>query len=108
VRTSIVIEGANGPTPPAADEILRVNGITVVPDIFANGGGVTVSYFEWVQNVQRYSWTEERVNEELRQRITAGYRRLVSEATAAGDNDLRAAAFRLAVGRVAAATQLRS
>jgi glutamate dehydrogenase (NAD(P)+) len=108
VRAAIVIEGANGPTTPEADEILRRRGITVVPDIFANGGGVTVSYFEWVQNVQRYSWTEERVNKELQQRMANGYRRLVSEATAAGDNDLRAAAFRLAIGRVAAATQLRS
>ncbi len=108
VQAAVVIEGANGPTTPEADEILRERGITVVPDIFANGGGVTVSYFEWVQNVQRYSWTEDRVNRELQERMTAGYHRLISEAKAAGSSDLRAAAFRLAVGRVAAATQLRS
>ena len=108
VQANIVVEGANGPTTPEADEILRERGVTIVPDIFANSGGVTVSYFEWVQNVQRYSWTEERVNEELHQRMAAGYRQLSSEAQAAGSSDLRAAAYRLAVGRVAAATQLRS
>ncbi len=108
VQATIVVEGANGPTTPAADEMLQQREITVVPDIFANGGGVTVSYFEWVQNVQRYSWTEKRVNDELRQRMADGYRRLVSEAKAAGSSDLRAAAFRLAVGSVAAATRLRS
>jgi glutamate dehydrogenase/leucine dehydrogenase len=61
VQASIVCEGANGPTTPDADTILKKNKILVVPDILANGGGVTVSYFEWVQNLYRYFWTEEEV-----------------------------------------------
>jgi glutamate dehydrogenase (NAD(P)+) len=66
VKAQVIVEGANGPTTPEADEIFEERGITVVPDILANAGGVTVSYFEWVQALQAYSWSEDEVNERLR------------------------------------------
>ena len=66
VRAKFVLEGANHPTDPEADAILLKKGVTLLPDIYANAGGVTVSYFEWVQNVQQYRWDEDRVNGELR------------------------------------------
>ncbi len=107
VRASLVIEGANGPTTAEADAVLRERGVTVVPDIVANCGGVTVSYFEWVQNMQYETWTEQRVTDELADRMAKVYSALEDEA-ASTNGDLRAAAFRLAVGRVARATALRN
>ena len=80
----IVLEGANGPTTPAADEILEAKGVMVVPDILANAGGVVVSYFEWVQGLQEYFWTEEEVNERLHRHRHARVRRDVGAARAAG------------------------
>ena len=68
VKARIVCEGANGPTTPGADEMLRDNGITVLPDILANAGGVTVSYFEWVQGLENYFWDKKRVQDELQPR----------------------------------------
>lgn len=62
IKAKVVVEGANGPTSPFADDILYDKGIFVVPDILANAGGVTVSYFEWVQNVQKLFWSEEAIN----------------------------------------------
>ncbi len=106
VRARFVIEGANHPTDPEADEILARNGVTVLPDIYANAGGVTVSYFEWVQNLQSYAWDEERVNGELRRRMRATYADLRA-ARAARGCDWRTAAFVLAVSRVHQATRLR-
>jgi glutamate dehydrogenase (NAD(P)+) len=106
VRARFVIEGANHPTDPEADEILARNGVTVLPDIYANAGGVTVSYFEWVQNLQSYAWDEERVNSELRRRMRAAYADLRA-ARAAHGCDWRTAAFVLAVSRVHQATLLR-
>ncbi|HVS04524.1 MAG TPA: Glu/Leu/Phe/Val dehydrogenase dimerization domain-containing protein [Thermoanaerobaculia bacterium] len=106
VRATMIVEGANGPTEPEADEIFHRRGIEVVPDIFANAGGVTVSYFEWVQNIQQFSWDEERVNQELEKIMVASWRRL-QEIAAARQVSLRTAAFVLAIGRVGKATVLR-
>jgi len=78
VRARLVLEGANGPTTPEADEILNDRGITVIPDILANAGGVTVSYFEWVQARQYMQWSEEQVNAELRRLMVNAYRTVVS------------------------------
>jgi len=106
VKAKIILEGANHPTDPEADEMLRARGVVLLPDIYANAGGVTVSYFEWVQNIQQYRWDEDRVNAELRKRMRAAY----ADLRAVRDQhkcDLRTAAFVLAVGRVAKATELR-
>ena len=106
VRAKIILEGANHPTDPDADAIFQKKNITVLPDIYANAGGVTVSYFEWVQNVQQYRWSEEQVNGELRKRMRAAYADLKAVQKQHGC-DLRTAAFVLAIGRVAKATELR-
>lgn len=65
IKTRIVVEGANGPTTPQADDILRENGVLVVPDVVANAGGVTVSYFEWVQDFSSFFWDEDEINQRL-------------------------------------------
>ena len=106
VRARLVVVGANGPTSPEADAIFRDRGIEVVPDIYANAGGVTVSYFEWVQNIQQFDWTEERVNEELERRMVGAHRTLSRIRDEKGV-PLRTAAFMLAIGRVGKATVLR-
>ncbi len=106
VKAKFVIEGANHPTDPEADELLRGKGVVLLPDIYANAGGVTVSYFEWVQNVQQYRWDEERVHAELRKKMRAAYADLRAVRDKHGC-DFRTAAFVLAVGRVAQATRLR-
>ncbi len=106
VRARYVLEGANHPSDPEADEIFARNGVVVLPDVYANAGGVTVSYLEWVQNIQQFRWDEERVNTELRRSMRAAYTSLAATRTAY-KCDLRTAAFALAVARVAAATRLR-
>jgi glutamate dehydrogenase (NAD(P)+) len=106
IRAKIILEGANHPSDPDADEVLAKRGITVLPDIYANAGGVTVSYFEWVQNVQQLAWTEERVNDELRRVMRATWGHL-SAVARQHSCDLRTAAFALAISRVARATALR-
>jgi glutamate dehydrogenase (NAD(P)+) len=106
VRAKVIIEGANAPTTPEADEILAKRGVTVVPDILANAGGVVVSYFEWVQNIQTFRWTEERVINELAAIMSEAYKETKSTAKSSRC-DLRTAAFQLAISRVARATALR-
>jgi glutamate dehydrogenase (NAD(P)+) len=106
VRARVILEGANHPTDPEADAIFEKNEVIVLPDIYANAGGVTVSYFEWVQNIQRFRWDEARVNEELKQVMNKAWRSLAGHAKQYRCN-FRGAAFGLALGRVAAATELR-
>jgi glutamate dehydrogenase (NAD(P)+) len=106
VRANLIVEGANGPTTPEGDEVLIGRDITVIPDIYANAGGVTVSYFEWAQNMQHFYWDEERVNTELHKVMKRGFADL--HATAQKYRvDLRTAAFVLAVERVEQATAMR-
>ena len=106
VRARIVVEGANAPTTPEADEALEKRGVVVVPDILANAGGVTVSYFEWVQNLQHLGWDEERVNAELEKAMKDAYER-VAQISRTRKLPLRTSAFVLAIGRVGKATVLR-
>ena len=106
VRARIIVEGANGPTTPEADELFEKRGVVVVPDILANTGGVTVSYFEWVQNLQHIAWDEERVNAELERIMKEAYDR-VSQIARSRKLPLRTAAYVLAIGRVGKATVLR-
>lgn len=106
IKAKIIIEGANGPTTPKADEYLIAKGKTIVPDIFANAGGVIVSYFEWVQNVQQFRWRLDRVNQELKLLMLDAYREIRTLAQT-DDCDLRTAAFQLGISRVARATSLR-
>jgi glutamate dehydrogenase (NAD(P)+) len=106
IRARIVVEGANGPTTPEADEVFEKRGVLVVPDILANAGGVTVSYFEWVQNLQHLSWDEDRVNVELEKIMREAYER-VAQISRSRKIPLRTAAYILAIGRVGKATVLR-
>ena len=106
VRARLVIEAANGPTTPEADRIFNDRGITVVPDILANAGGVTVSYFEWVQDLQRFFWAENEINHRLESIIERSYRAVHLKALEQETN-LRMGAYLLAVARVAEATEIR-
>jgi glutamate dehydrogenase (NAD(P)+) len=106
IKARMVIEAANAPVTPAADEILEDKGVTIVPDILANTGGVTVSYFEWVQNIQEFRWELDDVNFELKKRMSKATGQVF---TRAGEREvsLRDAAFDIAVERVARAAELR-
>src|SRR5690625_185565 len=106
VRAKIIAEGANGPTTPEADAILNDNGVLVVPDILANAGGVTVSYFEWVQDRQGYFWTLDRVNRRLDRMMTAAFQTVFDEAQK-HDVSMRIGAYVLAIHKVATALKLR-
>jgi glutamate dehydrogenase (NAD(P)+) len=106
VRARLIIEAANGPTTPDADRIFNDRGITVVPDILANAGGVTVSYFEWVQDLQRFFWSENEINNRLESIMERSYRAVHLKALEQETN-LRMGAYLLAVARVAEATEIR-
>jgi len=100
VDADIIVEAANGPLTPDADDILAERDVLVVPDILANAGGVTVSYFEWVQNRQRFSWTEERVNDELEAVITSAFDDLVDAYESYELPNFRVAAYVVAIQRI--------
>jgi glutamate dehydrogenase (NAD(P)+) len=100
----LVLEGANSPTTPAADEILAAKGITVIPDVMANAGGVVVSYFEWVQNLQHFRWDEREVNERLANVMRRAWREVNARAE---DVPLRIAAYELGIERVVQAARTR-
>ena len=106
IKTKIIAEGANGPTTPEADEILNGKGIFIVPDILANAGGVTVSYFEWVQNLQELIWSEEEVLERLTRIMQRSFKEVL-EISLSKEIPMRTAALVLGIGRVAEATRLR-
>lgn len=106
IKAKVVVEGANGPTTPKADEILFEKEIMVVPDILANAGGVTVSYFEWVQDLMSYFWTYEAVKNTLDEKMVAALKDVL-EIARKNRVDMRTAAYMLAVGRVAETIELR-
>jgi len=106
IRPKILAEAANGPTTPEADPILHENGVFLIPDILANAGGVTVSYFEWVQDLQNYFWSEDEVNQKLETVMRRSFQDVVAIAEKR-HVPMRTAAYMLGVGRVAEATRLR-
>ncbi len=106
IKARVLVEGANGPTTPKADEILRENGVTILPDILANAGGVTVSYFEWVQGLQNFFWEKKRVEDELQKVMERAFDAVNAKADEA-DCDYRTAAYTLAIGRVTEASRLK-
>ncbi|HZI22177.1 MAG TPA: Glu/Leu/Phe/Val dehydrogenase dimerization domain-containing protein [Gemmatimonadales bacterium] len=106
IDCKVVVEGANEPTTPTADRILEERGIAVIPDFLANAGGVTVSYYEWAQNLQQYRWTHDQVNAELKATITKAYVGVRDLAKQRGVT-FRTAAYAIALQRVAEAERLR-
>jgi glutamate dehydrogenase (NAD(P)+) len=106
IKARMIVEAANGPTTPEAELVLYDRGIIIVPDILANAGGVTVSYFEWVQDIQRFFWTESEINQRLESIMVRAYR-AVQQKSDEQETNLRLGAYLLAVARVAEATELR-
>jgi glutamate dehydrogenase (NAD(P)+) len=106
IRARMVVEGANGPTTPDADDILRDRDVLVVPDVIANAGGVTVSYFEWVQDFSSFFWTEDEINARLARILTDAFDAIWQVATERRI-PLRTAAFVVACTRILQARELR-
>jgi glutamate dehydrogenase len=106
IRAKFVVELANGPTTPEADEIMYKNDVIVIPDVLANAGGVTVSYFEWLQNLSNNYWTEEEVDKELRERMIPSFEAIWQMAKDK-ETDLRTASFMVALERIAKASKVR-
>jgi glutamate dehydrogenase (NAD(P)+) len=106
IKAKLIVEGANGPTTPGAHKILHERGVFVVPDILANAGGVTTSYFEWVQDRHGYFWTEKEVNERLEAKMCEAFDVVLATAQKY-TCDMRAAAYVVAINRVAIVTKLR-
>jgi len=107
MRCKMLLEGANSPTTPAADEILKANDVYVIPDVMANAGGVVVSYFEWVQNLQHFRWEEREVNDKLGTIMRRAYREVSSRAKEEGGLPLREAAYLVGLERVVEAARIR-
>jgi len=106
IKAKVVVEGANSPTTPQADDILNDKGVYVIPDVMANAGGVVVSYFEWVQNLQHFRWDEDEVNDRLGKIMRKAYK-AVHERAKADDVSLRVAAYELGIERVVEASRTR-
>ncbi len=106
VKAQLIVEGANSPTTPAADEILGSNGVTIIPDVMANAGGVVVSYFEWVQNLQHFRWDEREVNDKLGTIMRRAYRE-VNARSREEETTLRVAAYETGIERVVEAARTR-
>ena len=106
IKAKLIVEGANGPTTPEADNYLHDHGAFIVPDILANAGGVTVSYFEWVQDRHGYFWTEKEVNERLEHKMVQAFD-AVLHTSQKFKVDMRTAAYIVAINRVATVTKMR-
>lgn len=106
IKAKVILELANSPITPGADLILKEKNIEIIPDILANSGGVIVSYFEWVQNLQNYYWTEEEVNRKLKEKILLAYKKVLDESKI-HNLDLRTASFTLSISRILEAEKLR-
>ena len=106
IKARAIVEGANGPTTPEAHRILHEKGVFVVPDILANSGGVTGSYFEWVQNRHGYYWSEAEVNRQLEEKMVEAFREVL-KTSLKYKTDMRTAAYIVAIDRVATVTRLR-